>query len=109
MTFDLFDDKNGSYLRLYYENGYTYLDRSAINNGSFPNESIHNITRVLTPLVNGEVKIRVLLDKYSAEVFVADGAGAMSATMLTTSVNEQLKISAANLTSIKISSADIVV
>lgn len=108
-SFQVFDNKAGGYLHIYYENGYTYLDRTAINNGYFPQAASHNITRVATPLIDGKVKIRMLLDKYSVEVFVSDGLGAMTATMMTDSLNAHFGISANYPKSIHIESYDVVV
>ena len=41
------------------------------------------LRRCLVPEKQGELKLRVILDKYSAEVFVNDGEQVMTATFMT--------------------------
>lgn len=66
-----FADSNGRGLNIVYENGKLIIDRSDL----YPNEQPETakITAMPAPIIDGKVKIRLLLDKISAEVFVADG------------------------------------
>ena len=75
----VFADGAGKGLGIFYRQGRLYLDRSAVYPGSFPDSAL--ITSVPAPLIDGKVKIRLLLDKISAEVFVADGRYAMTANV----------------------------
>ena len=105
----VFDDGEGHGVKVYYQDGYVYLDRSQLNNGYFPSEEKHNVTRVAAPLVEGKVKLRLLLDKYSLEVFVSDGRGVMTATVMTNTTDQQMAVYSNENTTLTFVSHDIVV
>lgn len=76
----VFDDKNGNSAKIYYDNGNLCLERFGITNGYYPQDDINNKTCTALPLVDGKVVLRVLLDKYSIEVFGANGLRTITAT-----------------------------
>ena len=77
----VFADKRGKGLQIYYRNGKVFLDRSEVYSSKYPESGL--ITCVPAPLINGKVKIRMLLDKISAEIFVGNGQYAMTANVMT--------------------------
>lgn len=77
----VFDDKEGSSLKVYYEDGRVYLDRTGATVGYYNNKPEYKITSAEIPAQSTKIKIRLLLDKYSCEVFVNDGYSAMTATV----------------------------
>lgn len=78
----VFADKNGKGLQIYYSDGKVYLNRRDVYSSDYPESAL--IASVPAPLVNGKIKIRALLDRISAEVFVGDGQYAMTANVATT-------------------------
>lgn len=105
----IFDDGSSNGVKVYYHDGYVYLDRTLLNNGYFPSEVKHNLTRVEAPLVEGKVKLRLLLDKYSLEVFVSGGCGVMTATVMTNESNHQVALYADENTTMTFQSHDLVI
>ncbi|MDR3217311.1 MAG: GH32 C-terminal domain-containing protein [Clostridiaceae bacterium] len=76
----VFDDEAGNGLRVYYENGKVYLDRSDVIRNFYKSDT-EKISSCGVPSDTQNIKIRLLTDKYSCEVFVNDGYSAMTATV----------------------------
>lgn len=78
----LFANDNGEGTKVYYENGYIVLDRTLSSNGRIPSGEINNITRVPVDLNDDDsIELRILLDRFSIEVFVNEGEKAITATV----------------------------
>lgn len=105
----LFSDEDGNGVDLFFENGHVTLDRSRLNQGYFPNESKHNIVNVPVNLIDGKVKMRILLDKYSMEIFLADGQETITATTMSSPSNNHVLIYGEDKTFIQFESHDIVI
>lgn len=76
----VFDDGKGNGLKIYYENRTVTLDRSKVIRDFYPSPSA--TTAVCdTPSDAKKIKLRLLMDKYSCEVFVCDGYSAMTTTV----------------------------
>jgi beta-fructofuranosidase len=76
----VFDDGLGNGMKIYYENGQVVLERYGVTTGQYAAVELHNVTSVDCPLVEGKVKLRLIIDRYSCEVFVQDGYRVMTAT-----------------------------
>ncbi|MCF7930812.1 MAG: GH32 C-terminal domain-containing protein [Acholeplasmataceae bacterium] len=77
----LFGDETGNGTHVYYQDGYIYLDRTDSMNGRHPGD-FYNITKA--PVViqdDGSIDLRILLDRFSIEVFVNGGRQAITSTI----------------------------
>ena len=59
-------------------------------NSPVPEEAIIHQRRCLVNSKNGELKLRVILDRFSAEVFINDGEQVMTATIYTDQSAEEI-------------------
>lgn len=86
----LFGDANGKGVHVYYENGMVYLNRTDRMNGRHSGD-FYNITQVPVSLnPDGSLDLRILLDKYSVEVFINGGRRAMTATIFQSNPSQTL-------------------
>jgi len=78
----VFGNDNGLGVDVFYEDGHVYLDRTNSVGNRF-SASNYLITKAPVDLdENGEITLRIILDKYSVEVFVNDGQRAITSTVL---------------------------
>ncbi len=103
-----FDDKQGHRVVVYYEEGRLYLERFGITDGYYPSDDKNNRASMAIPLVEGKVVLRVLLDKYSIEIFAANGYGAMTATGMPSETQMYIGAFADQPTDFDISMSDII-
>lgn len=81
----LFGDSNGKGVHVYYENGLLYLNRTERMNGRHVGD-FYNVTQVPVTLnTDGSLDLRILIDKYSVEVFINGGRKAITATIFQSS------------------------
>jgi beta-fructofuranosidase len=104
----VFDDGQGNGMKIYYENGRVYVDRYGVTEGYYAATDFHNITSVDALLVNGKVKIRIVLDRYSAEIFVSDGYKAMTVTGFPNANQIQTALFSTQATMISVTKYDII-
>ena len=77
----VFADETGTGTEIYYFDGFVYLDRTDSMGGRFPGD-INNITKAPASLdENGQITLRILLDRHSVEVFVNQGEAAITSTV----------------------------
>ncbi|MDD3478236.1 MAG: sucrose-6-phosphate hydrolase [Candidatus Izemoplasmatales bacterium] len=77
----VFADEEGNGTHIYYEDGYVYLNRSDNMGGRYPLE-MYNLTKAPVTLnQDGTITLRILLDRYSVEVFVNGGERAITTTV----------------------------
>jgi beta-fructofuranosidase len=105
--FTLFGDEEGNGIKLTLSDDNLKVDRSSLNHGHFPQEGIHNVINVPITTKANKVKLEILLDKYSAEIFVNDGEKVVTLTSMTTEQNRHLFISNYGANTINITAADI--
>jgi sucrose-6-phosphate hydrolase SacC (GH32 family) len=77
----LFGDAKGKGLELWHEDGAIFLDRRERTKGRLPATAFHNRAKTDCQLVDGKVVLRILLDRWSCEVFVAGGRRTLTATV----------------------------
>jgi len=105
----VYADESGYGTDIYYLDGYVYLDRTESMGGRFSGE-INNITKALAQLnENGEITLRIILDKQSIEVFINYGAQAMTSTVVYHESNDSIFLFADNETNMKLNMWDLVV
>lgn len=98
----LFANENGEGTKIYYEDGYVYLDRTESMGGRFPGEK-NNITKAPVSInENGEIKLRILLDRHSVEVFINGGEQAITSTIYFIPENDNIFVFSDNLSRIYI-------
>lgn len=85
----LYSDEQGNGMKVYYEAGKVYLERYGVANGYISQSELFNVTSVDAPLVDGKVKIRLILDRYAAEVFIADGYSTITVTGFPTDTQDK--------------------
>lgn len=86
----VFADENNKGVHIYYENGKIIMDRTDRMNGRHPGD-FYNKTEVPVELnEDGSITIRILLDRYSVEVFVNGGLYAMTSTIYASDVSHSL-------------------
>ena len=80
----LFANKENKGTKVYYQDGYIYLDRNESSNGMLPegeDKDFHNITKSKVELDEEEkIELRIFLDRFSVEVFINKGQKTITAT-----------------------------
>ncbi|MFA5006542.1 MAG: GH32 C-terminal domain-containing protein [Candidatus Izemoplasmatales bacterium] len=76
----VFCDAEGNGLSIDYDDGRVVLDRRAVAGPLLPTDETANFVTADCPLLDGKVRIRLILDRYSCEVFLADGRTTLTAT-----------------------------
>lgn len=66
---------------VYYKEGHLVFDRTNGTSNRIPAGEINNITRIPVALENGDITLRIFIDKYSVEVFVNQGRYVLSSTV----------------------------
>ncbi len=74
------DGEHDTIIRYRPDQGTLKLDRTR---SGLPYDIVHTRSFLVRPLANGELKLRILLDRFSVEVFVNDGEAAASAVIYT--------------------------
>ncbi len=67
--------------KVYYKDGYVYLDRTNGTKGKIPAGDINNITKAKVDLKNGKIHLRIFIDQFSVEVFVNNGEQTITSTV----------------------------
>ena len=104
----VFDDGNGNGMRIWYEDGRVWLDRSGVTASAYAATAANNLTSVACPLVDGKVVLRLILDRYSCELFIAGGAHTITATALPNARQTQVALFSDSAVSIAVEQYDIV-
>ncbi|TNF06509.1 MAG: glycoside hydrolase family 32 protein, partial [Bacillota bacterium] len=77
----LFGDELGNGTHVYYKDGYIYMDRTDSMNGRHPGD-FYNITKAPVELnEDGTITLRILVDRFSIEVFINGGEQAITSTI----------------------------
>lgn len=105
----VFDDGTGKGLNVYYNDGKVYADRRGITDGHYASTDFHNLVSVDAPLQNGEITLRLILDRYSAEIFVNDGAKVMTLTGFPNATQTGISMFSDSTTTFDLVTHDIVV
>lgn len=74
------DGEHDTIIRYRPDQGTLKLDRTR---SGLPYDIVHTRSFLVRPLANGELKLRIILDRFSVEVFVNDGEVAASAVIYT--------------------------
>lgn len=86
----VFDDGMGNGLKVYYLDGRVYLDRTGVTVGYYTRNEEYKITYADAPVGDdGRITIRLLLDKYSCEVFVCNGYSAITSAVIPSEEQEK--------------------
>ncbi|MFA5006554.1 MAG: GH32 C-terminal domain-containing protein [Candidatus Izemoplasmatales bacterium] len=104
----VFDDGNGNAMKIWYEDGKVWLDRHGVTASAYAATAVNNLTSVDCPLVDGKVVLRLILDRYSCELFVAGGAHTITATALPNAFQTQVTLFSDAAVSIAVEQYDIV-
>ena len=88
-------------MKLYYQNGRVYLERYGVTDGYYSQTELYNVTSSKTK-GQSNVKIRLLLDRYSVEVFVDDGYSAITATGFPLNTQSKAYLFSDNTTNVKV-------
>jgi len=78
----VFADEAGHGMELSCHDGSVTLDRTAVTQGLFPAGEIHRRAVAPCPAREGRVRMRLILDRFSCEAFLADGFAVLTATCL---------------------------
>ena len=82
LTVTVFADDAGHGLELRVHDGSVTLDRTAVTQGLFPTGEIHRRAVAPCPAKGGKIRMRLILDRFSCEAFLADGFAVLTATCL---------------------------
>lgn len=91
-------------LTILQEEGIIRMDR--LNSG-FPHDIVH-VREFPAPIQNGEIDLRIIMDKYSLELFAGDGACAASMTLYTPLTADRISFSADGAARLDVEKYDIV-
>jgi beta-fructofuranosidase len=100
-------DDEGNGLLVYYFNNKVYLDRTNVTKGYYEGRSDYKICSCEANLLNGKVKIRLLLDKFSCEIFVNDGYSAITSTVMPNNLQTKTALFSESNTEIKVNKYDL--
>ena len=104
----IFDDGSDNGMKIWYEDGRVWLDRYGVTAGQYAATDFHNLTSVECPLVDGKVELRIILDRYSCELFVAGGYKTITATALPSALQTQVVLFSDTQTVFDVAQYDIV-
>lgn len=85
------DGEHDTIIRYRPDQGTLKLDRTR---SGLPYDIVHTRSFLVRPLANGELKLRIVLDRFSVEVFVNDGEVAASAVIYTRKEAEAISFEA---------------
>lgn len=103
----VFADESGNGTDIYYENGYVYLDRTDSMGGRYPGEK-NNITKApAMPNEDGSITLRILLDRWSVEVFVNGGESAITSTVYYMPENDNIFLFSQSMQSFELTKWDL--
>jgi beta-fructofuranosidase len=105
----VFDDKQGNSVEIYYDDGFLTVRRYGITDGYYVQDAKNNEVSVSLPLVDGRVVLRILIDKYSVEIFGAAGYRTITLTGMPKSDQTHLGVYSDIPNTITVDSYDIVV
>ena len=105
----LFGDALGNGTHVYYQDGYIYMDRTDSMNGRHSGD-FYNITKAPVQIQeDGSIDLRILLDRFSIEVFINGGQQAITSTIYGSNATDSIYLFSEQDTLFEMSHWDLVV